>query len=133
MEGGRGATDTQGGCEPRPFRTFACAPPTCPLLLVAFALELQPLFHSPPGHSEYCWEPSWEPNWEPSWACGPDWITVSSELMVSSVEAIPERGGVFLLTDRKPIGVRWLREEEESYFLRAQKHKRVLVDSIRSA
>lgn len=86
-------------CEPRLFRTFTRAPPTCPLLLVALALELHPLFHSPTGHSGYCWEPSWDPNWEPSWACGPDWITVSRELMVSSVEAIPERGSV--LTDRQ--------------------------------
>lgn len=52
--------------------------PICPLLLVALVLEFPPLFHS--GHSGYCWEPSWD--WEL------DWIAVSSELMVSSVEGI---------------------------------------------
>lgn len=64
-------------------RRFPRALPTCPLLLVAFALVLHPLFHSLTGHSEYCWEPNWD--------CDPDWITVSSEFMVSSLEGIPER------------------------------------------
>lgn len=61
--------------------------PTCPLLLVTFVLVLHPLFQSPTGHSGYCWEPNWD--WDP------DWITVSSEFMVSSVEGIPERTRVF--------------------------------------
>lgn len=55
--------------------------PTCPLLLVAL-VELPPLFHSLTGHSEY---------WEPRWDCELDCITVSNELMVSSVDGIPER------------------------------------------
>lgn len=56
--------------------------PSCPLPLVALVVELPPLFHSLTGHSEYCWELSWD--------CEPDCITVSNELMVSSVEGIPE-------------------------------------------
>lgn len=55
---------------------------TCPLLLVALMLEFPPLFHSETGHSEYCWEPNWD--------CELDCIAVRNELMVSSVEGIPE-------------------------------------------
>lgn len=84
---------------------------------------LHPLFHSLTGHSEYCWEPNWD--------CDPDWITVSSEFMVSSLEGIPERIGGFIhnpINNQCADGVK-----SNTYFLHVRTHKMVPGDSIRSA